>query len=139
MMGQALGDAGITDRNEFRRGEALQIGPPTDTANAYDRREDPEEIDREERQRIPVFILQRGQDVVAHIQKDDGKIPQRDPADDVMSNLEAIREQREERDEEMSKENSVEPDIPPLVGGAVMVQLAQVVPEGFLGDVGVPD
>src|SRR5882757_9792652 len=78
MVKKTFVDARISDRDQLGRGEALQIGIQTETADADHRRDRPEEIEGEQGKRIAVLILQRGQDVVAKIEEDHEWDPDRD-------------------------------------------------------------
>ncbi len=138
MMREALADAGVADRDQLGGGQAPEVGPDADAADADHRGDHPEQVDREKRQGIAVLVLQRRQDVVAEVDQNHRQHPERDAADDVVRDLEAVRQQGAERDDKVAEEYD-EADVPPLVRAAVVVQLAQVVPEGLLGHVGAPD
>src|SRR5436190_2138514 len=128
MVGQGLANTRVTDREKLGGGETPQVGPRANAAHADHRGQHTQQVDREERQRVALFVLQLRQDVVAEVDEDDGEHPEGDAADDMVRDLEAVRQQRAERDHEVAEEEH-EADIPPLIRGAVVVYLAEVVPE----------
>src|SRR5688572_2442452 len=91
MMREALDNPRVANWNELGGREAAQISPHADAAYAHDRRQHPDQVKRKKRQRIAMRILQRRHDIIANIDEDNREIPNRDPADDVVRDLEPIR------------------------------------------------
>src|SRR5580704_6775492 len=132
MVSQGFDYARIADGNEFCRGKTFQVGPHAHAADAEDRGDGPEQRRMEEGLRIAVRRLERGQDIEADIDKEKSEVPTGDKLDALVNDLVAVGQQVEERKQKIAKHQG-HADKPPLA------DLALIEPEGFLGDIGVPD
>src|SRR5690606_6365953 len=108
MVCKAFADAGVADGDQLGGGEAAQVGPDADTADADHGAEHPQEVEGEEGLGIAGRVLEGGQDVVAHVEEDRGEDPDRDGLDAGVHDLVAVGEQVEERHEEVAEQEHVE-------------------------------
>src|SRR5215212_10251536 len=67
MVREALANSRIANRNELCGREAPQVSPGANAADTDDGGQHPDQVKREERERVAMRILQGRKDVVAHI------------------------------------------------------------------------
>ena len=138
MIGEAFSDPRVANWDKFRLRKTRQVSPKPNPANTCYRGDHPQEVKRKERQRVAVIIFKRGENIVTKINEDDRQNPNHNRLNLGVDDLVLIREEIKERHEEMSEQNH-QADIPPLIGGTIVVQLAQIIPKGLLWHIGIPD
>src|SRR4051812_24844466 len=75
MVRDAFDNARVADRNEFGGGKALEVGPGKHAAHADDGRDDPDQVEREERLGVAMRVLQDRDDVVNEIERHGAEDP----------------------------------------------------------------
>src|SRR5271165_7133324 len=129
---QAFADPRVADRYQLGRGKAPQVGRDAEAPHPGERGHRPDEPDREEGERVALLVLEGRQDVVRDVDEDDEEDQVRDPPDGPVRDLEPVGKQEQERQQEVP-EDEEQAHVPPVP------VLPDVVPEGLLGQVRVPD
>src|SRR5581483_3295426 len=132
MVGQGFGDARVADGEKLGRGEAFEISPDADAADAENGGQRPDQAGAEERPRRAFRVLERRENIEADVDEEKNQVPLRNELDAAVNDLVAVGKQVAEGEEEIQKEQG-HSNPPPIA------RLALVEPEGLLGDVGVPD